>query len=121
GIRRQAVDLRLVEQQEERAEPADPVLRVVAVKAGAVPAVLLELLEPLVRTLAQLVDLTELDRVRRACLRAGRLVAALEAVVAERALPDAPILLLAEQRQRERLVARLGREVPLVEDAERTG
>src|SRR5581483_6349415 len=68
----------------------------------------------------QLVDLAELDRVRRARLRAGRLVAALQAVVAERALPHAPVLLLPEQRQRERRVSGAAWKIALVDHAERT-
>src|SRR5579884_2986739 len=98
GVGREAVHLRLVEQEEERAEPPDAVGRILAVEARAVPPLGAQLLEPLLRALAQLVQLPELDRVRGARLRARRLVAALEAVVAERALPDAAVLLLAEER-----------------------
>src|SRR5205085_5350443 len=59
---------------------------------------------------------------RGACLRARGLVAALQAVVAEGALPDASILLVAEQRQLQRpLLHRPGRQLSLVEHAERTG
>src|SRR5919201_2286538 len=56
GVGRQAVDLRLVEEEEEGAEAADPVARVLAVQAGAVPSVPLELLQPLAGALAQLVE-----------------------------------------------------------------
>src|SRR4051794_41535871 len=52
---------------------------------------------------AQLVKRAELDRVGGARLRAGGLLVAVQAVVAERALPHAPVLLAA------------------VEDAERAG
>src|SRR5581483_9027990 len=48
-------------------------------------------------------------------LRARGLVAALEPVVAERALPDASVLLLPERPGRR---VRRGRQVPLVEHAE---
>ena len=107
-VRRQAVDLGLVEQQEERAEAADAVVRVAAVepRARSSPRAS-SFAEPLVGALAQLVERPELDRVGRARLRARRLVAALEPVVAERALPDAAVLLRPEQRQRERRVVRL--------------
>ena len=119
-VGRQPVDLRLVEQQEERAEAADAVVRVVAVEPRRRSSrSRLELREPLVGALAQLVELAELDRVGRARLRARRLVAALQPVVAERALPDAPVLLLAEERQRERRVVGRARQVALVDDAER--
>src|SRR4051794_28135860 len=95
-VRRQAVHLGLVEKQEEGPEPADAVLRVVAVEASAVPAFRLELGEPCVCPLAQLVELAELDRLGGAGFRARRLVAALQAVVTERALPDAAVFFLAE-------------------------
>jgi hypothetical protein len=48
-------------------------------------------------------------------------VAALQAVVAERAFPHAPVLLLPEDRQRERRVVGTAGQVALVEDAERAG
>src|SRR2546423_2128 len=118
-IGRQAVDLGLVEEQEERAGPADPVVGPVEIELRAVPALGLELLQPPVRALAELVDLAELDRVRRARLRAGRLVTALEPVVAERALPDPAVLLLAQERERERRVAGRPWQVAVVEHAER--
>src|SRR5581483_424211 len=53
--------------------------------------------------------------------RARRLVPALEAVVAERALPDAAVLLLAEAVEEVEALRRARRQLPLVEDAERTG
>src|SRR5207248_11799780 len=113
---------RLAERQEERAEAAHPVARVTPVESRPVPVLRLQLLQPLIRPLAELFQRPELDRVRRASLRAGRLVAALQPVVAERALPDAPVLLLAEQRQQQLLLLPPGRgQVPLVEHAERTG
>src|SRR5581483_10553919 len=83
----------------------------------AVPALGLELREPRIRALSQLFQRAELDRLRRACLRARRLVPAFEAVVAERALPDPAVLLASEERGRR---VGSGLEVPLVEDAERT-
>ena len=97
-VGRQSVDLGLVEEEEERAEAADAVLGVAAVELRAVPALGLELREPRVGALPQLLERPELDRLRRARLRARRLVAALEPVVAERALPDAAVL-LRERRQ----------------------
>src|SRR5581483_532477 len=99
-----------VEQQEERAEAADAVVRVAAVELRAVPALGGELREPCVRALPQLVERPELDRLRRARLRARRLVPALQPVVAERALPDAPVRLLAALDRAER------RQVGLVAD-----
>src|SRR5205823_5006603 len=84
---------------------------------GAVPVLRLQLREPRVGALAQLVERPELDRVGRAGLRAGRLVTALEPVVAERALPDAAVLLSTQWPGRR--VGRRG-QVPLVEHAERT-
>src|SRR5205085_2542459 len=118
-VGREAVDLRLVEEQEKRARAADPVVGPVEVELRAVPSFGLELLEPLVRAVAELVDLAELDRVGRAGLRARGLVAALQPVVAERALPDAAVLLLAEEREGERRVRGRARQVALVEHAER--
>ena len=102
-VRRQPVDLGLVEQQEERAEAADAVVRVAAVERAPFQPLGRELREPRVGALAQLVERAELDRVRRARLRARRLVAAFQPVVAERALPDAAVLFCREQaRQRRR-------------------
>src|SRR3954451_25028681 len=51
-IRREPVDLGIVEQEEERAEAADAVIRVGAVELSAVPALGLELLEPRTGALA---------------------------------------------------------------------
>src|SRR5205085_12121990 len=99
-------------------EPADAVLRVLAVEPRAVPAFALQLPEPLLAPLPQLVERPELDRVGRAGLCAGRLVAALQPVVAERALPDASVLLAPEEGRRR---IRRRRQMPLVEHAERTG
>src|SRR5438552_5083695 len=110
GVGRKAVHLGLVEQEEERAEAADAVTGVVAVELRAVPALLLHLLEPLGGALAQLVERPELNRLCRARVRARRLVAALEPVVAERALPDAAVRLA---RERPRPV--LGRQLAPVE------
>src|SRR6185503_18708733 len=64
----------------------------------------------------------ELDRVGRAGLRAGGLVAPLQPVVAERALPDAAVLLLAELESEDLRgrVVRVPRDVALVEHAEGT-
>src|SRR5205823_10726476 len=119
------VDLGLVEEQEESAEAADAIVRIPAVQLRAVPALGLELREPCVGALPQLLERAELDRLRRAGLRAGRLVPALQPVVAERALPDPAVLLAAEERRQIRLVARarrpVGGDVPLVEHAERAG
>src|SRR5579862_1103229 len=103
-IRRQAVDLRLVEQQEEGTEAADAVVRVAPIQAGAVPPLSPQLLEAPVGSRTELLDLAELDRVGWARLRARRLVAALQTVVAERALPHAAVLVLAQERQRRRRV-----------------
>ena len=88
-VRRQPVDLGLVEQQEERAVAADAVVGVVAVQPRLArrPASCSCSTRP-AGALAQLVELAELDRVGRARLRAGRLLADLEPVIAERALED---------------------------------
>src|SRR3954453_16111693 len=59
GVRRQAVDLGLVEQQEDGSLTADAVVRALAVEPGLRNAVLVELLDPLLRALAQLVELAE--------------------------------------------------------------
>src|SRR5256714_408070 len=93
GVGRQPVDLGIVEEEEERAESADAVVGITAVQLRAVPALRVQLLEPRVRALAQLVERAELDRLGRAGLRAGRLVATLQPVVAERALPDPAVFL----------------------------
>src|SRR5262249_24212446 len=68
----------------------------------------------------QLVDLAELDRLRRARLRARGLEPALEPVVTERALPGAAVLVNAEERHDQALVARRARPGALVEHAQRT-
>src|SRR5439155_19129792 len=96
---------------------ADAVVGVAPVEPRALPTIGLQLLEPLVRPLPQLVQGPELDRVRRTGLRASRLVPALEPVVAERALPDAPVLLLRDDWKRGWVSPR---QMPFVEDAERT-
>src|SRR6266550_4272960 len=115
-IGRQPVDLWLVQQQEERSEPSDAVVRIPAVQLRAVPAGLLKLVQAFVGALAELAELAELDRVGRARLRASRLVPALEAVVAERALPDAPVLSGSDPGG----IGPQPWQVPLVEHAERT-
>src|SRR5262249_60133977 len=79
-----------VGEQEDRPDPADAVAGVPPVQPRAAPALGLELLEPPVGALPELVDRPELDRVRGARLGARRLVVALEAVVAEGALPHPP-------------------------------
>ena len=71
-IGRQAVDLRLVQQQEERARAADAVVRVVAVQPRLRHARLVQVGHPLLRPFAQLVERAELDGLGRAGLGAGR-------------------------------------------------
>src|SRR5581483_7242261 len=112
-VGREPVHLGIVEQKEEGAEAADAVFGVAAVQLRAVPSFVLELCEPIVRACAQLLERAELDRLRRAGLRARRLVTALQPVVAERALPHAPVLL----REGRQVGSRC--ELPLVEHAER--
>ncbi len=90
-VGRQPVDLGVVGQQEERPGAADAVARVVPVQLRALLARHPHALQPRRGTLAQLVERAELDRLGRACLRARRLLASLEAVVAERALPHPPV------------------------------
>src|SRR6185437_1569765 len=85
-VRRQAVDLGLVEQQEHRAGAADAVVGVLAVEAGLRDAPLVELFDPVRRALAQLVEFAELDGLSRAGLGAGRLHPVVKSVVAQRAL-----------------------------------
>src|SRR5207302_2033269 len=94
------------------------VVGIAAVELRPVPAFALQLRQPRVGALSQLLERSELDRLRRAGLRTRRLVAPLEAVVAERALPDPPVLLAPQNGGR-----RVGRglDVALVEHAERTG
>src|SRR5215218_6201517 len=102
-VGRQLVGLGLVEQQEERAEAADAVAGVAAVELGGRRARVLQPAQALPGALAQVVELAELDRVRRARLRARRLLVVLEPVVAERALPHAAVLLaLVEHAERAR-------------------
>src|SRR3954451_21998279 len=102
-VRRQPVDLGLVEEQEEGAEASDPVVVVGPVQPRLALPGRGQALKPGLGALAQLVESAELDRVRRAGLRAGRLLARAEAVVAERALPDAAVVLaLVEHPERAR-------------------
>src|ERR671932_1809869 len=82
GVRRQPVDLGLVEEEEERSEASYAVVRIVSVEARLRDACLDEPLVALTRPRDQLVERTELDGVGRACLRARRLEAVLKAVVA---------------------------------------
>src|SRR4051794_37843544 len=93
-VGREAVDLGLVQEQEERSVPAHPVLRVTAVEAGDVHALVVELLEPGVRAQSELVQLPELDRLGGAGLGAGWRLALLQPVVAQGAL-EGPTVLLA--------------------------
>src|SRR5204862_5743925 len=90
-IRRQSVDLRLVEEEEERAEPAHAVRVVAPVELRVLHALALQELEPLVGLRVQLVERAGLDRIRRAGLRARGLEPVLEAVVADRALVPAAV------------------------------
>ena len=91
-VGRQPVHLGLVEQQEERAGAADAVVRVARRRGGrrSSPA-LVQRSHPRSAARPQLVERAELDRVGRARLRARGLQAVLQAVVAERALPRAPV------------------------------
>src|SRR4051794_41481674 len=70
-IRREAVDLGLVEEEEESAEASHAVTRVLAVEAGSVPPPVLELRQALLRSRTELVERAELDRIGRARPRAG--------------------------------------------------
>src|SRR5687767_8045012 len=97
-IGRQAVDRRLVQQEEEGARTADAVVLVGPVQPGA-----RHLRHALPRPLPQLVQRAELNRCGRARLRARGRLSVQQAVVAERALPH-PTVALA-----------------LVDDAERAG
>ena len=85
-VGREAVDLRLVEQQEERPCAAHAAVGVLGVELGAHDAGRLQVGHPLLGALAELVDVTELDRLRRAGLGAGGRLVVEQAVVAERAL-----------------------------------
>src|SRR6185437_10522008 len=105
GVWRKAVDLGLVEQQEERAEAADAVVRILAVEPCPGEALLDDLVEPGARPLAQLVQRAVLDRLGRAGLCARRRHAVAGAVVAEGALPHPAVAL----------------DLALVEHAERAG
>ena len=82
-----------IEQQEKRAVTTDTVARVVAVEPRLGHATLVQLLDPVGGALAQLVERTELDGVGRARLRARRFQAVAQPVVAQRALPCAPVAL----------------------------
>ena len=90
-VRRQAVDLGLVEQQEERPAAADAVVRVVQVEPGLGLAGRAQVRHPQRGPLAQLVQRAELDRLGRAGLGAGRVQAGAEPVVAQRALVRLPV------------------------------
>ena len=70
-IRRQAVHLGLVQQQEERPAAADAVVRVVQVELGVVLAGLAQVRHPQRGPLAELVQRPELDGLGRAGLGAG--------------------------------------------------
>src|SRR5205823_6197622 len=72
---------------------ADAVIVVGEVELRLLGTRLLQCADTLARAVAQVAELAELDRVRRACLCARRLLVVLEAVVAERALPDPAVLL----------------------------
>src|SRR6266567_3022080 len=92
-IGRQSVDLRLVEQQEERAVAGYAVARVLAVQPSLRHARPVHLREAPPGPLAELIQRAELDGVGRAGLRAGRLHPDLEPVVAQRALEGTPVVL----------------------------
>ena len=92
-VRRQAVDLGLVEEQEERAVTADPVGGVRAVQARTGLATFVELLDPGRCALPELVEVAVLDRLGRAGGGARRFEATAEPVVAHRALPDPAVVL----------------------------
>ena len=92
-VRRQAVHLGIVEQEEERSGAADPVVIVGQVQLGVPLPGLLEAIQPPLGPLAQVGQIAELDRIGGARVRAGGLHIVLEAVVAERALPGAAVVL----------------------------
>ena len=127
GLRRQPVALGRLGEQEERAEPAGQLVlgRVVrAVQVGACDPALVQRRDPPRRDLAQLVVGAELDRVGRAGLRAGRLQAVLEPVVAERALGGAAVVVVAvddAERARRDAVAAAVADVGLEHDGAELG
>ena len=92
-VGRQPVDLRLVQQQEERACSADPVVRVLSVEPCRRVPVRVQYLQPGLRDLPQLVQRPELDGIGRARRGAGRLEAAPQPVIAHRALPRPAVVL----------------------------
>src|SRR5690606_17835678 len=95
----EAVALGRLGEAEEGAEAAGELvlgaLVAGAVEVGALDALLVELRDPALGELDELVVGAELDRVGRAGLRAGGLEAVLEAVVAERALGGAAVVVVA--------------------------
>src|SRR5258708_18475413 len=92
-IGREAVDLGLVEEQEERARATDAVVGIVTVEPRVGDTARVQRGDAELRTVAQLVENTERDRIRRARLRARRLHSDAQAVVTERALPGAAVVL----------------------------
>src|SRR5579872_405922 len=103
GVGRQAIDLGLVEQQEEGARPVDAVIRVGQVQLSVALPRLPQRRQAVLGALVQHVELAELDRVRGTRLCAGGLLVVLQAVVAERALPHAAVVLaLVEHPERTR-------------------
>ena len=83
GIGGQAVDLRLVEQQEHRAGAADAVVLVCAVQARFGAALGMQLSDPIAGAQHQIVVVAEFDRRGGAGLGAGRRLVLEQAVVAE--------------------------------------
>src|SRR5436305_1675411 len=79
--------------QEERARAVDAVIVVGQVQPGLVLAGILQALQSPLGSVAQLVEIPELDRVGGTGLCARRLLVLLQPVVAERALPHAPVVL----------------------------
>ena len=88
----EAVDLRLVEEQEEGPVAPAAVVGVAPVEPRVGHPGLVELGQPLVGPLAQLVERTELDRCGRTRLGTGRDHAAALPVVAEGTLVSVAIL-----------------------------
>src|ERR1017187_124106 len=85
-VGRQPVDLRLIEQEEERPGATDAVIGIGAVELRLGDARGVERIDSVLRAHTQLIQIAVLDRLRRACLRAGRGHAVSETVVAQGAL-----------------------------------
>ncbi len=108
-VRRQAVDLGRIQQQEERAPAADAVIGIVEIQSRPGDPGVVQLADPLLRPLPELVQGAELNGFGRARLSASGLQPGADPVVAQCALPGAPVFLTpfdhAERARRDAVAA----------------